>query len=212
MPLAPQSQTSIVNAALTRLGSTERVTSIDGGATVAKPASALWDQLLRDALTYPWNFATRTARLNPTVVADKRGYARAFTLPADCLRWLPPVPEDDAVEAGAWFEGVQEGRLILTDAGAPLRVRYISSSVADDPAQWPADFAEAFSLQLAWDMAEPLTASQGIKDRLEVRAKEAWAKAKRHDAATSPRTGREAVTVRSSWLQAMHRPYNYRGR
>lgn len=212
MPLATPSQTSIVNAALARLGSTDRVTSIDSASTVAKAAAALWDQLLRDALTYPWNFATRTARLNPTVVTDKRGYARAYTLPADCLRWLPPVPEDDFVEAGAWFEGVQEGNLILTDAGAPLRVRFVSSAVADDPGKWPADFIEAFSLQLAWDMAEAVTGSQGIKDRLEVRAKEAWAKAKRHDASASPRGGREAVTVRSTWLGAMHRPYNYRGR
>jgi hypothetical protein len=54
---------------------------------------------------------------------------QAFEKPADCLRWLPWRPDHPD-----YFEGEEEGDYILSNAAAPIVVRYIAR--IDDIAKW----------------------------------------------------------------------------
>jgi hypothetical protein len=198
--LATPTQTGIVNAALVELGSTTRVQSI-----ASHPdASAVWDSMIRLLVaSHPWNFALARAQLNESPGVPTSQYARAFALPADCLRWLPGTPEDDI-----YFIAVQEGDDLLTDAIAPLPVRYISAVKAYDVSRWPPHFVRAVECELAARIANAQTQSKSIQDKAEERAYGALKAAKRADGlASNGGQQRTASTAKSSWLQARATPY-----
>lgn len=202
MPVPP-SQTGIINDALARLGSLERITSIDGASAVARQAKAVWDGELRYLVgDHPWNFAIERALLNESFPAPAHGWLHAYQLPADCFRWLPPDMED----CEHWYEGVEEGGRVLTDAEAPLAVRYISNAKLDDWAHWPPAFVKAMTLLLAAALCEAVSGSQSTRDRLLGEADEAVRNAKRRDALASGNRSRRAVTARSNWLSAQRTP------
>lgn len=203
MPTAV-SQTEIVNAALARLGSLTRIVSIDDSGQTAAAAREHWRiELLELFADYPWNFAIVRAMLNEASPAPEHGWAHAYALPADCLRWLPPSVEDEC-----WFEGVREGDLILTDAEAPLAVRYLSSERVHDWRRWPAHFAQVMSARLAAAMAETVTSSQGVARDMAERAYAVDRRAKRIDAMESGNQSRAQVARRSNWAGSMRRTFN----
>lgn len=207
---APASQASIVNAAAARLGATERIVSLaDDDSNLARHARVLWDEALRTLIAeHPWNFAVARANLNAAATAPLFRFERAFTLPADCARLLPPSPED----RGDWWEGEVEGGAILSDAEAPLPIRYISRTRADQVALWPAHFALAMTMMLAASLAEPLTGSQSIAATMRDQADEALRKAKRRDALENGGRQRRQVSASSDWLAGRRMPYQFWGR
>jgi len=201
-------QTDIVNAALAELGSTSRINSInDTQSNSARRALAIWDMTLRLMLAeHPWNFAIKRAKINALAAIPLSEYQRQFSLPTDMVRWLPPAQGDDD-----YFEGEVEGEVMLSDAEAPLILRYIA--YVDDVSKWPASFVEAFKYKLAGSMAEGETSSQSIRDRMEDRFEMWLSRAKRRDGqATGKRRGNNRVTVRSDWLTARRSPYAGTGR
>lgn len=200
MPIAALSPIDILGAALAELGSTERPISLDdSSSTSAKRARSFWPAILRELLVrHPWNFAIKRRQLNRAGDGTDFGFRSRYTLPEDCLRWLPPDP--DARNA---HRSEREGNALLSDAEGVLDCRYIA--LVDDTTQWSAGFAEAFTLMLAARMAEGVTQSEGIKDRLLERAREAIRNAKRVDGLETGSTQRGGVVVRSDWLMARGR-------
>lgn len=201
-------QTDIVNAALAELGSTSRINSInDEQSNSARRAIAVWDMTLRLLLAeHPWNFAIKRASLNALSAAPLSEYERQFALPADLVRWLPAAQGDDD-----YFEGEVEGEVMLSDADAPLVLRYIA--FVEDVSKWPASFVEAFKYKLAGSLAEGETSSQSLRDRMLDQYEYWMQKAKRRDGqATGKRRSQGRVTSRSDWLQARNRPYAGSGR
>lgn len=145
------SQTRIANRALILLGTTSRIISVEDPAPLARQIADLWHESRRAGIAaHPWNFALRRARLNETGTAPAFGYTKSYAIPSDCLRWLPPPRDDDA-----FFEGVEEGGLILTDWGAPLPLRYIRD--VEDVSAWPAHFSVFMAYQIAMDLADSAT-------------------------------------------------------
>lgn len=198
MPKAP-SQTRIINAAAALLGSTEKVQSIDDTGRVASAAREHWDDILLMLVAeHPWNRFIERTTLNEAGIAPGHGYARRFALPADCLRWLPPGPSDRESN----FSGEAEGGFILTDAEAPLRIRFISNAKADDVATWAPHFVTTMKDHLASAMAEALTGSQSIQRTMEDRARDSLARAKRRDGLESNGRQRTPVHSRSRWSRA----------
>lgn len=202
-------QTSIVNAALAELGSTQRIQSIDDDTNVARDAKAVWDSTVRELLAeHPWNWAIGRTTLNAAAEAPDFGYTYGYTLPADNLRWLPSSRED----GDAHFEGVEEGGLLLSDAEAPLQVRYISETRGARVALWPPKFVRAMQLAIAAKLAEPLTQDESIKSDFEDKAEKALRKAKRADGLASNNRARTRITAGSDWLRARDLRYNRFGR
>jgi hypothetical protein len=201
-------QTDIVNAALAELGSTSRINSInDEQSNSARRANAVWNMTLRLLLAeHPWNFAIKRAKLNALAAAPLSKYERQFSLPADLVRWLPPAQGDID-----YFEGEVEGEVMLSDAEAPLVLRYIA--FVEDVSKWPASFVEAFKYKLAASMAEGEASSQSLRDRMLDQYEYWMTKAKRRDGqATGKRRIHGRVTVRSDWLRARNSPYAGSGR
>tara|TARA_B100001179_G_scaffold209104_1_gene174776 strand:+ start:2023 stop:2664 length:642 start_codon:yes stop_codon:yes gene_type:complete len=192
-----RTQTDIVNQALARLGSTQRVSSINETSEVAKDAATHWDAvLLYLTAEHPFNFAIERDIL-PETGTPQHGWKRSFDLPPDCLRFLPPRPADDV-----YFECEVEGRAILTDSEAPLPIRYLSSSKIDDTTRWPPYFALAVEVELAARMAEAVTGSTSIATKMADMAFDKLKNAKRRDGLESGRAKRSGAYARGSWSGA----------
>lgn len=193
-------QTRIVNAALARLGSTDKVSSIDDpNSNSARRAKEIWDDMRRALLVrHPFNFAIKRALLNAAAEAPAFGYARKFRLPADCLRWLPP-----GRGTREWFEGEREGNFILTDEDAPLKCRYIAD--VNDVPSWSASFVLAATIFLAGWLNEGVTQSNTKQQSIDEMADAAIRLAKRMDGLETGATQRGAVVVHSTWLGARNR-------
>ena len=200
-------QTGIVNAALARLGSTERLTSIDDPtSSSAARARAVWGDLRRMLLSrHPFNFAIQRHLLNEDGDVPVFGWERQYRVPAGYVRWLPPA-EGDA----DFHEGEREGDMILTNRRGPLPVRCIMDMV--DVATWSPAFVMAMTVGLAEWLVMGVTESVGMTDRLVEIAERAIKLAKRIDGLETGRRQRGSVVVHSSWLSARSRSFHGRYR
>lgn len=194
MPQRPD-QSSIANAAAARLGSTKRMGSIHDGSELSRHVVDQWNGIITTMLAdHPWNFLIRRATLNALTDAPGSEYAFQYALPADCWRWLPWLPDDPD-----YFCGEAEGGNILTDAEAPIAIRYISGEYADQVGRWPAHFATAVELELAHRLAEPMTGSTSLARDMRDLAAEALMKAKKVDGLESNGRGGPNINSRSRW-------------
>lgn len=204
------SQTDIVNGALADLGSRKRITAIDDNTSVAAEARTHWALIVAELLPkHPWNHAIKRVSLPlEEVLPEGLGWTYAYTIPADCERWLVPDSQDEDL----WFEGEEEGGRILTDREAPLPLRYVSSILGADPSRWRPHFVTAVRTELAARMADFITQSETAVQRTREIADEALRAAKHADGMATGRTSRARVTRRSNWLTARERPYPQYGR
>ena len=186
----PYSAVERCNAALRKFGD-KAVTALTDNNPQARACNARFDAV-RDGLlrAHPWNFALRRDALAADTTAPAWGYANAYTLPADCLRVIR-IKDDDA--AITWKV---EGRKILTDEGAPLKIQYVAR--IEDVTQWDALFAEAFSSALAVEVAAALSESETIVRRLAEQAERTVRAARRNDALE----GTADDLPRGSWIDA----------
>jgi hypothetical protein len=195
------SRTGIVNDVLALLGSLTRITSFDSAEPYAVTARELWDRALSASLAgHPWKFAIKRQSVGASgdyVPAGENSYLYAYELPADNLRWLP-WDSDDA----NFFDGEQEGNFILSDADAPLLIRYIAK--VDEVGRWSPGFLEAFTFKLAWFMAKPVTGHGTMMDRMDALYQAALPAAKRDNGLSTGRR-RQSVSRRSNWLDARNR-------
>lgn len=170
------SEVAICNRALQKLGSS-RIASLSEDSVAARACLAAYT-IIRDAEleAHPWNFAIERAELAADASAPDWGRANAFTLPTDFLRLLPDYPEDNFLDQDYQIEG----RKILTDADAPLYIRYVAR--VEDTGLYPALFVEALATKLAFELCETLTQSNTKKEALRADYEAAIAKAKRTNA------------------------------
>jgi hypothetical protein len=155
---------AICNRALDMLGA-EPVTSLDDDTKAARLCARNYEPM-RDAVlrAYPWNAAVRRASLAGLAEAPAWGYARQFQLPEGpdpepCLRLLAI---DGETEFGLRYR--IEGRRVLTDEAAPLRILYIAR--VDDPSQIDPMLADVIATRLAADLSYSLTASAALGQTL----------------------------------------------
>ncbi|BAI73180.1 hypothetical protein AZL_025420 [Azospirillum sp. B510] len=111
----------------------------------------------RDATlrAYPWNSAASRAVLAALVDAPEFEFDHQYRLPDDCLavRQLWDDPQADYVV---------EGRSLLTNLSAPLRLKYTARIEPDgmDPLLF-----NAVAARLAYDIAPGLTESSTVTDK-----------------------------------------------
>lgn len=155
---------AICNRALDMLGA-DPVTSLDDNTKAARLCARNYEPV-RDAVlrAYPWNVAVRRASLAALAEAPAWGSARQFPLPEGpdpepCLRLL-------SIEGETRF-GLRykvEGRRVVTDEAAPLRILYIAR--IEDPSQLDPMLADAIATRLAADLSYSLTASAALGQTL----------------------------------------------
>ena len=183
------SETERCNAALTAIGA-RRITSRTEDSKEGRVCNARFDAVRDGVLrAHPWNFAMARASLPALSAAPAWGYARQFQLPVDCLRmWAAQDLKDEEWEV--------EGRVVLSDAGAPLNIRYIRR--ADNPADWDAGFAEAFSARLAAEISTDIVDETTTTERMWALYRDKLAEARRSDA----QEGSAEEHPESEWLTA----------
>lgn len=170
------SKTQIANRALSKLGQ-PRVSNIDTTDTkAARVISGMWESV-RDAMlqSYPWNFSIRRSVIAADAAAPAYEWDRQFTLPTDYLQILSVYDDPDYR---------MEGGKILTNADAPLKIRYIAR--IEETSEYPSLFNEAFSSLLAYEACEEITQSNTKKDILFNEYRMMVAKAYQSDAIEDP--------------------------
>lgn len=158
------SRTQVINRTL-QLIAANTISDPDEDSISARAAKLEYDAVVRAELSaYPWYFAKAQAQLAQEADAPLFKYAAAFTLPTDFLRlvelenrWVfsidrrtqdtNPVPPYE-----------MQGRSLLTDLTAPLRVGYIRD-VTDEPTIWHPLFEDCVVASLGMALAQPLTKS-----------------------------------------------------
>lgn len=169
-------KTEICNTALQKIGA-GRITSISQDTNPARVLNALFDIVRQSELRqHPWSFAITRTSIAADAEEPEFGKAYSYTLPALCLRVLPPYPEMNLAD----LDWEIEGRQIYTDETAPLYLRYIQD--VTDTAQWDALFVDAFATKLAFEACEELTQSNSKKEGLRTDYDQAIKRAKRTNA------------------------------
>lgn len=132
-----------------------------------------------------WNFAMKRASIPADSDKPAFGWARSYTLPADCIR-LVPLTACGNYEGTPIPHEVENGK-VLTNATGPLKVRYVGRT--EDYARYPACFVEALSAYMAMKAAHWVTGKQGYQQIAQALFSEAMSNAWLVDAieGTSPR-------------------------
>jgi len=146
----------VINSALSKLGEQNLVNTTDvspAGRLATRTYADIRDALLRE---FPWNFALKRAAIAANAATPTWGYAYAYNLPTGCLRVVE-------VENAGGEEWRNEGRMIVTDIGAPLNLLYIGSV---EVGEMDSTFREALAARLAMEWAEPLTQTTSVVDQM----------------------------------------------
>jgi hypothetical protein len=158
------SKIQICNRALSKLGA-ERITSLDDDVKSARAMKSAYDFVLAAELrAHNWNFSIRRAELAALSSATVWGFSYQYALPVDFLKLIEirdlysssNVQDYRTTPAPLWQV---EGGVLMSDAEAPLYIRYVSQ--VSDPNLYDAAFSEAFACRLAAETAEEITESSG---------------------------------------------------
>ena len=174
------STVDICNRALQKLGA-KRIGLITENSPNARACIALYDQL-RDAelRNHPWTFAIKRAEIAKDATDPAWGRDASFQLPTDFLRLINTYPEMN--DPFTDFE--IEGRKILTNRAAPLRIRYIAR-ITDENVM-DVLFTEALASRLAIELGEEITQSNTKKQLLYGEYEENINRAKKANAIERP--------------------------
>lgn len=170
------SKNEIANKMLFKVGEA-RVSNVETDpstrAVIINESFDLWrDELL---VSYPWNFAIKRTQLAKDAVAPAWGFSNAFTLPSDYLHLLH-IDGDPEYQI--------EGGKILTDEGAPLKIKYVQRVTATG--NFHPLFSEALAAHGAVEICEKLTQSNTKKKNLYAEREEIIKRAFAIDAIENP--------------------------
>lgn len=164
------SSITIANRALTLIGA-ERITSLDDQSKSARACKGEYDNCRQAELqSTNWSFAITRASLAASATAPVWGFTYAYPYPADAIR---------IVQVADYFVGLSltnlrtqdeqeyslEKRQILSNIGAPLKIRYVAD--VTDASQFAPLFCDAVSHRLAASICETLTQSTSKKTAIE---------------------------------------------
>lgn len=156
----------VANRALTKLGAL-RITSLADDNKQARAIASCFEDLRDDELrAHRWQFAMKRTSLAALADAPAFGYEYQYAVPSDFLRVdmvddrFPSAVLDNYID-GETLEWTLEGNVILTDIGAPLKLRYIAR--IEDPSSWDTNFREALASRIAAEICEDLTQSDTKK-------------------------------------------------
>jgi hypothetical protein len=138
----------ICNGALNQLGAST-ILSLTEDSKNARLCNARFTQV-RDSVfrSHPWNALQKRIQLAADSTAPAWGFAKQYTLPADCLRVLTILDYDADYKV--------EGRKILTDLSS-VKLLYIAR--VTDPNEYDELLRETLSAALAADIAYAVTSS-----------------------------------------------------
>lgn len=174
-------EVSICNQAISWLGGT-LIISLDQDSAEAKLCKANYEHL-RDLVleAKDWTFATTRAQLAKLSTPPVYGFSAAFAVPSDTIRILQcspnpslgtsstsPGPSRESLRIGDELrtEWQREGDEIVCDEDT-MYCRYIKQ--VTDPSKFSPGFVQALAARIAWDIANPLTRSNTLEEKMKVK-------------------------------------------
>lgn len=157
------STTEICNLALDYLEETPLISFDTDNTTVAQWFRRnFWPLAWATMRKHPWNFAIGRTTLPVSGTAPAFGYANAYDIPSTWLRVLPLTTDGNEMSPLVRYK--VEGTQILTDAGAPLPVRFINK--VTNTGQFDQNFADTLSAVMAQKAAHFITGKQSYAQSL----------------------------------------------
>jgi len=165
------SRTQVINRAL-QLIAADTINDPDEDSASARAAKVEYDATVRGELSaYPWAFAKEQVQMAADADAPLFKFAFSYTLPTDFLRlveladrWVFAV--DRRVQSTYPLPPYElQGRALLTDLVAPLKIGYIRD-VTSEPTVWHPLFEDCVVLSLATALANPLAKSMGQVEQM----------------------------------------------
>lgn len=193
-------QVSIANSALTKIGA-ELIVSLDDPVKTARYLKVLYHPS-REKVSrmHAWKCLTRRDSIAADSTVPKFGYARQFTLPSDCLKVLPLA----SLEGLSFSEYSIEGRKLLTNLAAPLRLIYIAS--VESANDYDSLFSEALSTYLAWELSFSIVQEPALRRNLERQFHQIMRHARHHDALEGGIKALESTCIEEAWVGADYHP------
>jgi hypothetical protein len=180
------SKVQIANLALIHVGG-QAITSLTENTNEARAVNQVYS-LIRDAVLsdHPWNFAIK--RIIPGLDAGTPiyGFTNRFDLPTDYLRLVEIEGNPDYKISGQFIE---------TD-GTVIKIKYVAEN--DNPVEYDAMFVTAFGLRLAATIAERLTQSSTLAEKL----MEAYIQALRDAKSVDAQSDQPDDLETNEWLDA----------
>ncbi|NDV19219.1 hypothetical protein GO013_07275 [Pseudodesulfovibrio sp. JC047] len=140
-------KTTLCNLALSALKTSERITSIASGTTVAEACALHWETIRDEVLSmYPWNFCTLYKACEKRDAVPLVSSACEHGLTNDVLR-VVCVYGPDGLKMDAPGEWKRVGRSIFCDEQGPIVVKAICR--VEDTTLWSPVFVGAFVARFA---------------------------------------------------------------
>lgn len=188
-------ETEVARMALIRIGAKSSLVSLNDNRPASRVLKAAWDVQRQSTIREgSFNFSMARTTLPALAEVPAHGFAFQYQVPPDFLRLIEVVGID-----GEPSETYQlEGKCILTDAAAPISIRYLR----DVPtlAEWDAAAREAFACRLAWKCGRRIAGSLYSQDHGEAEYLRAIAAAKGVDALENP----PIEQMESAWIEARY--------
>ena len=149
------SETSIANLALSKIGAL-RITNIDTDTSISAQHCRAQYDITRDQLlrSHAWAFAVGRKSISADATTPDFEWDYQYSVPADCIRVLGIYGTD--------YPYALEGEKLLTDA-SEIDLKYIKGIT--DPTKFDSLFVEVLVLQLAVNLAIPLSQDVNLAER-----------------------------------------------
>lgn len=177
-PLSVSNSTiKVMNAALAELG-VSPITSFSDNSIAARTGNALFADVLEACLAaYPWRFA-RDRREAPALPGPAPApWSRRFSIPTSMITILSVYEDEQKIV----FDRFGQSITTMTTEGFAGSI-WIEGTVSVTPDLWAGYFRRAFIVQLAADMAMPITQDENLAAFHGQRAAAFMAYAKSRDA------------------------------
>jgi hypothetical protein len=156
----PLSQVQICNLALSRIGITQAIDSIDEASNEARQCKLLFDPCLEDLISsHDWPFANRIAELGLVEENPTPSWTYSYRLPADYLK-VNFIEEDDSEEFQISSDA--SGGLFYSNLDS-VTLNYTASIT--DIGIIPTDVAWVLAGKLAYELAPALSRSDSVIER-----------------------------------------------
>lgn len=159
------SEVSIINAALAKLGA-EAILTRNDNTNRARVMNSRYDAV-RDAelRRHRWKFSISRDSLAALATTPDSDFGYQYQLPNDFLRLIEGADIVSLANLSDFRGGPPlyqiEGRTILTNLAAPLKIRYIAQII--DTAAFDAAFTESLASRLAYENCKKITGNENEK-------------------------------------------------
>lgn len=183
------SQNSIANHALDLVGETS-ISDISDTTERATRLRDMWDDTRDAALrARNWRFSIERTSLAADSATPAWGFSYQYQIASNVVRviqvdqYFPPIDLSDLVGGDSSYYRIEQDK-ILTNAGAPLKVRWSINTI--DVGLWDACFARVMACDLADRLSTRVTGSEDIKARIKAERRDALIEATRANAIEQP--------------------------